>query len=95
MTEAEYKRRLHEIDQRYEKERIDLMAEYAISETDIKIGDIVGDKEKMIIVDDIGVTRWGIPSIYFIGRKVNKNGKVSKKADKYNVFNVIYHIVKG
>lgn len=95
MTEAEYKSRLHEIDQRYEKERMDLMAEYAISKTDIRIGDIVGDKEKMIIVDDIGVTRWGIPSIYFIGRKVNKNGKVSKKADKYNVFNVIYHIVKG
>lgn len=92
MTEAEYKSRLHEIDQRYEKERMDLMAEYAISKTDIKIGDIVGDKEKMIIVDDIGVTRWGIPSIYFIGRKVNKNGKVSKKADKFNVFNVIYHI---
>lgn len=95
MTEAEYKSRLHEIDQRYEKERMDLMAEYAISKTDIRIGDIVGDKEKMIIVDDIGVTRWGIPSIYFIGRKVNKNGKVSKKDDKYNVFNVIYHIVKG
>lgn len=92
MTEAEYKSRLHEIDQRYEKERMDLMAEYAISKTDIKIGDIVGDKEKMIIVDDIGVTRWGIPSIYFIGRKVNKNGKVSKKVDKYNVFNVIFHI---
>ena len=33
-----------------------------------------------------------IENIYFIGRKVNKNGKVSKKADKYNVFNVIYHI---
>lgn len=95
MTEAEYKSRLHEIDQRYEKERMDLMAEYAISKTDIKIGDIVGDKEKMIIVDEIGVTRWGIPSIYYIGRKVNKNGKVSKKADKYNVFSVIYHIVKG
>lgn len=95
MTEAEYKSRLHEIDQRYEKERMDLMAEYAISETDIRIGDIVGDKEKMIIVDEIGVTRWGIPSIYYIGRKVNRNGKVSKKADKYNVFNVIYHIVKG
>lgn len=30
-----------------------------------------------------------------VGRKVNKNGKVSKKADKYNVFSVIYHIVKG
>lgn len=95
MTEAEYKSRLHEIDQRYEKERMDLMAEYAISKTDIRIGDIVGDKDRMIIVDEIGVTRWGIPSIYFIGRKVNKNGKVSKKADKFNVFNVIYHIVKG
>lgn len=95
MTEAEYKIRLQEIDKRYDKERMDLMAEYAISKTDIRIGDIVGDKEKMIIVDNIGVTRWGIPSIYFIGRKVNKNGKVSKKADKYNVFNVIYHIVKG
>ena len=52
MTEAEYKIRLQEIDKRYDKERMDLMIEYATSKTDIKIGDIVGDKEKMIIVDN-------------------------------------------
>lgn len=92
MNEAEYKSRLREIEDRYETEKAELMKEYAISKTDIKIGDIVGDEGKMIIVDDIGVTRWGIPSIYFIGRKANKNGKVSKRANKYNVFNVVYHI---
>lgn len=92
MNEAEYKSRLREIEDRYETEKAELMKEYVISKTDIKIGDIVGDEEKMIIVDDIGVTRWGIPSIYFIGRKASKNGKVSKRANKYNVFNVVYHI---
>lgn len=91
MTKEEYEKRLFELNQRFKKEKHELAKEFALSNNDVKIGDIVSDGNNIISVSkfciDFGYPN-PIPYVYYKGIKLTKKLKPFKGGE----FGVVYDI---
>lgn len=95
MTKEEYKQKTAEIYKEYQYKQKELDVEFALSNTDVKIGDVVADNCSMIIVEKIKVDRaWSshLPSVYFEGTRLTKKFVAFKSGERATVYNVKQHL---
>lgn len=94
MTKEEYKQKTSELYKEYQDKQKDLDVEFALSNNDVKIGDVVADNCSMIIVEKIKVDRaWlnNLPSAYFEGTRITKKFVAYKSGERATVYNVKQH----
>lgn len=93
MAEEEYKQRAEELYREYRQKQIELDKEYALSNNEVKVGDIVSDSCTTIKVEIIKVEAYGgIPHVYFEGPRLTKKLEPFKSGEKASVYNVKNHI---
>lgn len=95
MTKEEYKQRTSELYNEYNNKRKELDIEFALSNNDVKIGDVVADNCCMIIVENIRVdTAWAgrLPCAYFEGTRITKKFIPYKSGERATVYNVKEHL---
>jgi len=87
MDTGEYYERINTIDAEAKKKRLIVNREYALSNSHIKIGDMVTDHIGTICVESIGIynsTR--LPSCIYKGTCYTKTGKPFKSKDKRQAY---------
>lgn len=97
MTKEEYEKTLFELNQKFKKEKYKLAKEFALSNNDVKIGDIVSDGNNMISVSkfciDFGYPN-PIPYVYYKGIKLTKKLKPFKTGELGVVYDIKEKISK-
>lgn len=93
MTKEEYKQRTEELYREYRQKQRELDKEYALSNNEVKVGDIVFDSCITIKVESIKVEAYGgIPHAYFEGPRLTKKLIPFKSGERGCVYNVKNHI---
>lgn len=95
MTKEEYKERTGQLYKEYKDKQRQLDVEFALSNNEVKIGDVVSDSCSTIIVEDIRVdSSWAgrLPMVYFYGTRITKKFVPFKSGEKATVYNVKNHI---
>lgn len=94
MTKEEYKQKTAELYKEYQDKQKELDVEFALSNNDVKIGDVVADNCSMIIVEKIKVRVWSshLPSVYFEGTRLTKKFVAFKSGERATVYNVKQHL---
>ena len=85
MTKDEYQERLNAIEKKYRQENSILKREYALSNSKVKIGDIVQDHIGSIQVESIAITKSSFdpyPECVYHGPCITKQGKLFKNNEK-------------
>jgi len=80
MTHDEYKEKLKQLEEAYQKEKKQLAVKYAMSNNTVKIGDVITDHIGSIIVDKINVGGYswrGVECVYE-GFELTKRGRPFK-----------------
>lgn len=97
MTKEEYLSAKAKLNKEFEERHKDLDMEFALSNNDVEVGDIVADKNNAIRVENISVFRsvYQLPYVYFIGTRLTKKLKPFKSGEKISIFNVEKHIRKN
>lgn len=100
MTKEEYKERSGQLYKEYEEKQRELDIEFALSNNNVEIGDIVSDSSSTIIVESIKVDiawSWSghLPSAYYYGTRLTKKLVPFKSGEKATVYNVKNHIKQG
>lgn len=97
MTKEEYLSAKAKLNKEFEERLKDLDKEFALSNNDVEVGDIVSDRSHTIRVERILIdTPWrgSMPRAYFEGTKLTKKLEPFKSGEKVCVFNVEKHIRK-
>lgn len=97
MTKEEYKERTGSLYKEYQNKQRQLDVEFALSNNEVKIGDVVSDSCSTIIVEDIRVdSAWAwaghLPMVYFYGTRITKKFVPFKSGEKATIYNVKNHI---
>lgn len=95
MTKEEYKEKTEQLYKEYKSNQRELDVEFALSNNEVKIGDVVSDSLSTIIVEDIRVdSAWSghLPMVYFYGTRITKKFVPFKSGEKATVYNVKNHI---
>jgi hypothetical protein len=83
MTKEEYKQKIKDLKAEYDTRREAIISEYAISNSEISRGDIIGDGNHRIRVDVINVDsgeHWdGFPYCVYVGPKITKELKLHRR----------------
>jgi hypothetical protein len=89
MNEAEYNAKLTELRDKSNKAENDLILEYALSQAQYKVGDIISDlTDKIILIDKINGSRsYGVVVPVYYGICLRKDLKPMKK----EIRGAIYH----
>ncbi len=89
MNKEEYLAEKKALEERFNKEKIELEERFAASYNPVKIGDTVTDHYKSVVVEKIILTYDydGLPTVSLRGVRVTKDGKAMKRnADDNRVF---------
>lgn len=80
MTLEEYKKKITAIDDAAKKEKYDVSYEYAMSNNNVRVGDIICDGVKKIKVEEIklGISFSSTPQCFYLGDCITKKGKPYK-----------------
>lgn len=91
MTQEEYEKSIFELNKKFKKEKYELEKKFALSNNDVKIGDIVSDGNNIISVSMICIDFSypnTIPYVYYKGIKLTKKLKPFKSGE----FGVVYDV---
>ena len=86
MNLNEYKEKIRCIDKQYEVEKFKAAKEYALSNSIVKIDDLIEDHMGKIIVDKIMIYCSNPPQCVYEGIECKKDGTRSKRGKKRSVF---------
>lgn len=95
MTKEDYKKRADELYREYRQKQRELDKEYALSNNEVKVGDIVSDNSQTIKVEGIIIdsSYYGCtPTIHFEGIRLTKKLIPFKSGERGCVYNVKNHI---
>jgi len=96
MSEADYKSRLQELVNQYWASKKDLAEEYALSRSNVKIGDIVRNCNGRIMVEKITVLiSLGVPICKYFGTRYTGKNKPYKNGDTGTVYQSNLIEIKG
>jgi hypothetical protein len=85
MTVNELNDKLSFLEEIYENEKSRLKRFYALSNNNVKIGDIISDKTNTIKVETIGIYLSSIPQCIYTGIELTKQGLPNKKKTKIKI----------
>lgn len=96
MTKEEYIRLKNELNEEFKERLRDLGKKFALSNNDVKVGDIVSDRCNTIRVEEICVSGLltTLPKVYYYGTRLTKNLEPFNSEYKACVSNVKNHIRK-
>lgn len=89
MTESEYKIRLDNLEQEFEKQKINLAKVYAHSHRLFQEGDTISDTVGSIIIDAVKFTRGSfnsLPECVYYGLELKKDGKLRKDGGRRSIY---------
>lgn len=96
MTEEEYIKRKEELAKEFDEKKEKLNREFVLSNTDVKVGDIVSDGHHTIKVDKIIIEApyfgCSVPSASYKGVRLTKQLKPFKSGESGCIWNVKNHI---
>lgn len=93
MTKEEYEKRVEELSKKFHADSLALYKEYILSNTDIRIGDIVSDSTCTIRVSEIIVDKiWSRPYAGYKGVRLTKKLEPFKNGEELVIYNVKNHI---
>lgn len=94
MTKEEYIRLKNELNEEFKERLRDLGKKFALSNNDVKVGDIVSDRCNTIRVEEIRVSGLltALPKVYYYGTRLTKNLEPFNSEYKARVSNVENHI---
>ena len=90
MTEQEYRKALHEIRVKAEKERVMLARKFATEHSPVKVGDYISDNCDTIRVEDWIISHRGyeynsLPCLVYKGKTCKKDGTPRKYSKKCRI----------
>jgi len=88
MTKEELEKKLTEAAEKFEKEKEEILKQYAEENCNIKIGDIVTDHFQTIKVEKMAYyydCMLQMPKMIFYGANYKKDGTISKRQKPYQV----------
>jgi hypothetical protein len=87
MEEIIYKNKLKAIEAQFEKDKIELYREYALSNAKFKIGDLIKDDRWAFVVDKISVSKYGeFPNAVYHGYELKKDLTPRKDKSRVNIY---------
>ena len=86
MDFEEYKTKINELQQKYNRDIHKLKKEYAITNNTVKTGDVIQDNIGKIIVKSIGVYYADKPECFYCGTELKKNGEPRIKKSTRTVY---------
>jgi len=90
MTLEEYRKSVEEINQETDKKKLFIEREFAFSNSNVEVGDVVTDHVGSVKVENIKFTRHGlhVPYCVYYGVILNKTGKPNKKGETRAVHHI-------
>lgn len=87
MEEAEYNEKLKKIEEDYESSKKSLYIAYAKSKEIFKVGDIIKDSSKTILIDKITAYKgYTLPEPVYHGKELRKDLMPKKNGDRGSIY---------